>query len=66
MATSRRAAGNRKIVYPTSDGRATDSDLHRDLMVDLIQTLEDHFAADPMVHITGNLVLYYEEGNKRK
>jgi Uma2 family endonuclease len=66
MATSRRTAGNREIVYPTSDGRAFDSDLHRDLMADLIQTLRNQFAADPMVHVTGNLLLYYEEGNKWK
>jgi hypothetical protein len=66
MATSRRISGDREVDYPTSDGRASDSEVHRDLMWDLIQTLEDHFAADPMVHVTGNLLLYYEEGNKRK
>jgi Uma2 family endonuclease len=66
MATNRRSAGNREVDYPTSDGRSTDSDVHRDLMSDLIRTLEDHCAADPMVHVTGNLLLYYEEGNKRK
>ena len=28
--------------------------------------LRDYFAIDPMVHVGGNLLLFYEEGNKRK
>jgi Uma2 family endonuclease len=43
-----------------------ETDLHRILMVDLIQTLEAYFAADPMVYVSGNLLLYYVPGNKRK
>jgi Uma2 family endonuclease len=43
-----------------------ETDLHRQDMVDLIETLQDYFAQDPRVYVTGNLLLYYEEGNPRK
>jgi len=43
-----------------------ETDLHRQDMVDLIATLQDHFAGDSHVYVTGNLLLYYEEGNPRK
>ena len=33
---------------------------------DRIQTLQAQFAADPMVYVSGNLLLFYEEGNKRR
>jgi Uma2 family endonuclease len=35
-------------------------------MIDLIQTLRDRFAGDPNVYVSGNILLFYEEGNKRK
>jgi Uma2 family endonuclease len=64
MATTPRS---RKVEYPTSDGKPmAETDIHRDDMVDLIETLRAHFAADPMVYVSGNLLLFYEEGNKRK
>ena len=77
MATPRRtpaaAPGQRKpkpkrtIEYPTSDGKPmAETDIHRDDMVDLIETLKDHFAAEPDVYISGNLLLFYEPGNRRK
>src|SRR5215208_946897 len=43
-----------------------ETDLHRLLMIDLLQTLHDRFANDPKVYVSGNLLLFYEEGNKRK
>ncbi len=33
---------------------------------DLIQTLDDYFEAEPMVYVAGNLLVFYEEGNRRK
>ncbi len=67
MATTPRPSVGRKVDYPTSDGKPmAETELHRNLMIDLIQTLEAHFAADPMVYVSGNLMLFYEEGNKRK
>jgi Uma2 family endonuclease len=43
-----------------------ETDLHRDDMVDTIHTLQDFFADRPRVYVSGNLLLYYEEGNPRK
>jgi Uma2 family endonuclease len=43
-----------------------ETDLHRDDMVDTIQTLQDFFADRPRVYASGNLLLYYEEGNRHK
>jgi Uma2 family endonuclease len=43
-----------------------ETDIHRLLMIDLHQTLQDWFAARPDVYASGNLLLFYEEGNKRR
>lgn len=53
--------------YPTSDGRPmAETDWHRDLMLELIETLKLHYAADPDIYVSGNLLIYYEPGNKRR
>jgi Uma2 family endonuclease len=66
MATIPRSAG-RKVDYPTSDGKPmAETDVHRKLMMDLIESLEARYAADPDVYVSGNLLLFYEEGNKRR
>ena len=67
MATTRRTSADREVEYPTSDGRPmAETDVHRQDMVDLIETLQDYFAAEPNVYVTGNLLLFYERGNKRR
>jgi Uma2 family endonuclease len=43
-----------------------ETDLHRDDMVDLIETLKDHFAGDPNAYVSGNLLVFYERGDRRK
>jgi len=43
-----------------------ETDLHRDLMVDLIETLSDRYEKAPMTYVSGNILLFYEEGNKRR
>lgn len=43
-----------------------ESDLHRDLMFTLIGTLRGYFAGRPDVYVSGNLMVYYEPGNRRK
>ena len=56
-----------QVEYPTSDGKPmAETDVHRDLIVDLIETLKVWFAADPNVYVSGDLLLFYEEGNKYK
>src|SRR5262245_19352317 len=52
--------------YPTSDGRPmAETDLHRDLMAALIETLKWWFREDPRTYVSGNLLVYYEKRNKR-
>jgi Uma2 family endonuclease len=56
-----------KNGYPTSDGRPmAETDQHRVLMTALIQALEDWFAADDDIYVSGNLLVFYEQGNKRR
>jgi Uma2 family endonuclease len=43
-----------------------ETDLHRNLMVQLIQTLETFYEAVSGVYVTGNLLMFYESGNKRR
>jgi Uma2 family endonuclease len=53
--------------YPTSDGKPmAETDHHRELMFDLIHTLQDRYASEPRVYVSGNLLLFYEEGNRRR
>jgi Uma2 family endonuclease len=52
--------------YPTSDGKPmAETDWHRDLMNALIQTLEVRYVDQPRVYVSGNLLIFYEEGNRR-
>ena len=56
-----------KIEYPTRDGRPMgETEYHRDDMIDLIRSLQAYYADDPEVTVSGNLLLFYEEGNRRK
>ena len=67
MSTAPKSRSTRPVDYPTSDGKPmAETDLHRQDMVDVIETLQDFFAGDPQVYVTGNLLLLYEEGNRRK
>ena len=67
MATAPRRRKVRPIEYPTGDGQPMgETDIHRENMTDLIQTLKDHFADDPMVYVSGWLLVFYEEGDPKK
>jgi Uma2 family endonuclease len=53
--------------YPTSDGKPmAESDQHRILMTDLIMTLSSFFEDDPDVYVSGNLIVCFVPGNKRR
>jgi Uma2 family endonuclease len=55
-----------EIEYPETDGRPMgETDLHRDWMVRIIDLLK-HRYRDQRVYVTGDLLLYYEEGNPSK
>ena len=43
-----------------------ETDTHREQMVDLIRTLQWYFRDRNDVYVSGNLLLYYVKGNKRK
>ena len=52
------------IDYPTSDGRPmAESDLHREVMVAAIDTLQLHYTGQP-VYVSGNILLFYRPGDK--
>ncbi|MFI5454097.1 MAG: Uma2 family endonuclease [Isosphaerales bacterium] len=56
-----------EIEYPSSDGEPmAETPLHRDVMLDLIAMLKDCFAAQPDVYVSGNMMMYYVEGNADK
>ena len=55
-----------KIVYPTSDGKPMgETDLHRNIMFESIESLKLHFAGR-RVYVSGNILLYYQPGNRRR
>ena len=55
------------LVYPSSDGEPmAETERHRKLLTDLVDIIDRHFLRHPDVHVSGNLLLYYEEGNPRK
>jgi len=57
----------RQYEYPTSDGKPmAETDYHRILMTALIQAIESWFANEPKVYVSGNLLMYYVPGNRRK
>lgn len=53
------------MEYPSSDGKPMESDLHRDEMWYAIQALKAHFRDVPDVYVSGNLFIYYVEGEPR-
>jgi Uma2 family endonuclease len=53
----------RRIEYPESDGKPLgETDTHRREILAIIAMLEQHFAANADVYISGNLMFYYEKG----
>jgi Uma2 family endonuclease len=62
----KKPATDDELDYPTSDGRPmAETDLHRDDMVDSIESLK-MFYAGRKVYVSSNILLYYEKGNKRR
>jgi Uma2 family endonuclease len=53
-----------EVYYPESDGKPmAETDLHRNEMFELIAMLEERYADAADVYVSGNLLLYFEEGN---
>lgn len=56
----------RAVEYPESDGRPMgETELHIQEILDLIAALADHFREAADVHVGGDLLLYYAEGDPR-
>jgi len=56
-----------EIYYPESDGKPmAETDIHREQMYYLIESLKVHFQTRTDVYVSGNIMFYYEEGNPRK
>ncbi|MGP0066406.1 MAG: Uma2 family endonuclease [Isosphaeraceae bacterium] len=67
MATVPRQRRTREIEYSIGDGQILgETELHRQNAIDLIRTLEDHFAAEPSVCVAGGLLIFYEQGDPKK
>ena len=59
--------GSSSIHYPESDGQPLgDTDIHRDEITSIVQALEHHFAEAPDVYVSGDLLIYYVEGDPTK
>ena len=56
-----------EIYYPDSDGQPmAETDFHRNLILELIKTLEIFFAESPDVYVTGNIMFYYVEHDPKQ
>jgi Uma2 family endonuclease len=52
------------LDYPSSDGEpAAETDWHRHLLFESTTRLAHRYAADPNVYVSGNLLVYYQEGD---
>jgi Uma2 family endonuclease len=56
-----------EIEYPTTDGKPmAETDVHRKLMIEVIEILEGFFAEIADVYVSGNMLVYYDEGKPRR
>jgi len=55
-----------EVYYPESDGKPMgETDEHREAMIRHIQILQEYYRGQ-RVYVSGDLLLYYEQGNPRK
>lgn len=55
------------VHYPETDGKPmAETDLHRDNLVWVLYPLQWYFRDREDVYVSGNLFVYYEEGNPKK
>jgi Uma2 family endonuclease len=55
------------IYYPDTDGEPiAESDPQRHSLIYLVEALRDHFQPQTEVYASGNLLIYYEEGNPKR
>jgi Uma2 family endonuclease len=57
----------RGVYYPESDGKPmAETDRHRDLMIELIAAARYYFRDARDVYVSGNLLVYFVEGDPKK
>lgn len=55
------------VEYPCSDGRPmTETDRHRKNMIAIIDTLALFFEHEPLFYVSGNMFVYYVQGDRNK
>ena len=55
------------IFYPEENGEPMAvTDLHRRILIRTLQVLDEHFRKDPGAYISGDILIYYVEGDPRK
>ncbi|MDE0400072.1 MAG: Uma2 family endonuclease [Candidatus Poribacteria bacterium] len=55
------------IFYPEEDGEPMAvSDLHRRILMQTLQVFDEHFKQDPGAYVSGDILIYYVEGDPRK
>lgn len=56
-----------EIIYPSEDGEPmAESDFQRVPLIYAIESLQAHFRPHEQIYVTGDLLIYYEEGNPAK
>ena len=66
MSDSQRLPTPVEVEYPSADGQPmAETPVHRDCIIDTIGALREHFAGRPDVYVSGDMFVYYEEGNPR-
>src|SRR5688500_16670092 len=61
------ATARRKVDYPDSDGKPmAETPFLRDNMTDSIEVLQDRYLEEANVYVSGNMMMYYVPGDKRK
>jgi Uma2 family endonuclease len=55
-----------RVIYPDCDGQPmTESDATCDYLIYAIEVLRLHFESRCQIYVSGNLFIYYEEGNPK-
>ena len=55
------------IFYPEEDGEPMAvSDLHRRILMRTLQVFDEYFKQDPGAYVSGDILIYYVEGDPRK
>ena len=55
------------IFYPEEDGEPMAvSDLHRRILMRTLQVFDEYFKRDPGAYVSGDILIYYVEGDPRK